>query len=257
MWKLLWAECQKIRRSKIVWITVFASIMIAVIVFAGGQDVYNDPDLHYGLKSFYDGSRYIDNAGWYMDAVQPWSTFFVLPAVIALLGSYIICREEEEDTIKSLRLIPINETKLTIAKMIITFIFSILLYLLLFTITFLTESVLHFSDLSTKLVLSCMKEYFLDGIGVFFAISPIIALVSRMKKGYWLALVFTEVYSIAGLFAGMSNVLQTFFPIAAIFNISGYYITTGEKIMGSIISLLLCACLSAFILKGLKHNEKN
>ncbi|EJA6835615.1 ABC transporter permease, partial [Clostridioides difficile] len=36
MWKLLWAECQKIRRSKIVWITVFASIMIAVIVFAGG-----------------------------------------------------------------------------------------------------------------------------------------------------------------------------------------------------------------------------
>lgn len=39
MWKLLWAECQKIRRSKIVWITVFASIMIAVIVFAGGQDV--------------------------------------------------------------------------------------------------------------------------------------------------------------------------------------------------------------------------
>ena len=167
MWKLLWAECQKIRRSKIVWITVFASIMIAVIVFAGGQDVYNDPDLHYGLKSVYDGSRYIDNAGWYMDAVQPWSTFFVLPAVIALLGSYIICREEEEDTIKSLRLIPINETKLTIAKMIITFIFSILLYLLLFTITFLTESVLHFSDLSTKLVLSCMKEYFLDGIGVF------------------------------------------------------------------------------------------
>ncbi|HDO9303980.1 TPA: ABC transporter permease, partial [Clostridioides difficile] len=56
MWKLLWAECQKIRRSKIVWITVFASIMIAVIVFAGGQDVYNDPDLHYGLKSVYDGS---------------------------------------------------------------------------------------------------------------------------------------------------------------------------------------------------------
>ncbi len=49
--------------------------MIAVIVFAGGQDVYNDPDLHYGLKSVYNGSRYIDNAGWYMDEVQPWATF--------------------------------------------------------------------------------------------------------------------------------------------------------------------------------------
>ncbi|MCC0670267.1 ABC-2 family transporter protein [Clostridioides difficile] len=257
MQKLLWAERQKIRRSKIVWITVFAAVMIAVIVFAGGQSVHNDPDLHYGLKSVYDGSRYIDNAGWYMDEVQPWATFFVLPAVIALLGSYMICREEDEDTIKSLRLIPINEVKLTSAKMIITFVFSILLYLLLFVITFLTEAVLHFPDLSAELVLSCMKEYFLDGVGVFLAISPIIALVSRMKKGYWLALVFTEIYSIAGLFAGMSNVLQTFFPITAIFNLSGYHITTSEKIMGSIISLLLCACLSAFILKGLKHNEKN
>ncbi|WP_272865248.1 ABC transporter permease, partial [Clostridioides difficile] len=72
------------RRSKIVWITVFASIMIAVIVFAGGQDVYNDSDLHYGLKSVYDGSRYIDHDGLYMDAVQPWSIFFFLPVVFSL-----------------------------------------------------------------------------------------------------------------------------------------------------------------------------
>ena len=36
------------------------------------------------------------------------STFYVLPAVIALLGSYMICREEQEDTLKSLRLIPVD-----------------------------------------------------------------------------------------------------------------------------------------------------
>lgn len=37
MQKLLWAECQKIRRSNIVWIAVFATVMAAVIVFAGGR----------------------------------------------------------------------------------------------------------------------------------------------------------------------------------------------------------------------------
>lgn len=33
MKELLWAERQKLRRSKIIWITVFATIMVAVIVF--------------------------------------------------------------------------------------------------------------------------------------------------------------------------------------------------------------------------------
>lgn len=253
---LLWAERQKIRRSNIVWIAVFAMLLTAVIVFTGGLDMYKGPDVHYGLKTVYDGSRYIDNAGWYMDEVQPWATFFILPSVIALLGSYMICREEEDDTLKSLRLIPINEAKLTASKMIITFVFSIFLYLLLFAITFLTEAVLHFNDLSAKLVLSALKEYFLDGIGVFFAVSPIIAFVPHMKKGYWPALIFTEIYSVAGLFAGMSEALKQFYPITVVFHLSGYHLASAGKIMMSMIILLLCGCLSAFLLKGLKHSKK-
>ncbi len=54
-----------------------------------------------------------------MTAAQSLATFYVLPAVIALLGSYMICREEQEDNLKSLRLIPVDEVKLTLAKMIL------------------------------------------------------------------------------------------------------------------------------------------
>jgi len=244
MKKLLWVECQKLRRSKIVWITVFATVMIAVIVFLGGQNVYDD-------------SQNIDNVGWYMAVAQPLATIFVLPAVIALLGSYMICREEQEDTIKSLRLIPVNETNLTAAKMIVTFAFSILLYLLLFAITFSVEAILHFSDLSIGIVLNFLKAYFLDGLGIFLAISPIITLVSYMKKGYWLALVFTEMYSFVGLFMSMSNTLKALYPITAVFTISGYYDASTSQVILSCISLLFCGCLSAFILKSLKHSEES
>ena len=195
MKELLWAEKQKLRHSKIIWITVFAVIMVAVIVFAQGQFVFN-------------GSRYVDGAGWFMTASQSLATFYVLPAVIALLGSYMICREEQEDTMKSLQLIPVNETKLTAAKMIVSLIFSILIYLLLFIITFSVEAILHFQSLSIGLVLGFLKTYLLDGLGIFLAISPIIALVAKMKKGYWLALVFAEIYSFAGLFASMSATLK-------------------------------------------------
>ena len=80
----LWAERQKLRRSNIVWLAVFATVMVALIVFLGGLEVY-------------DGSRNIDRAGWYMTMMQTWATFLVLPAVIALLGSYMICREDQDD----------------------------------------------------------------------------------------------------------------------------------------------------------------
>lgn len=253
---LLWAEYKKLRRSSIVWITVFATVMIAIIVFVEGQGVHDGPNVQYGLKIVHEGSQYIDNAGWYMDEAQPLATLFVLPAVIALLGSYMICREEEDDTLKSLRLIPVNEVNLTTAKMIMAFMFSVFIYLLLFSITFFTEAVLHFSDLSAALVLKSLTEYFGNGIGVFLAVSPIIAFVARMKKGYWLALVFTEIYSCTGLFAGMSSKLLYLYPINAIFNLSGYHITTVEKRMVSVLVLLLCGCLSVLLLKGLNRRDK-
>lgn len=243
MKELLWAEKQKLRHSKIIWITVFAVIMVAVIVFAQGQFVFN-------------GSRYVDGAGWFMTASQSLATFYVLPAVIALLGSYMICREEQEDTMKSLQLIPVNETKLTAAKMIVSLIFSILIYLLLFIITFSVEAILHFQSLSIGLVLGFLKTYLLDGLGIFLAISPIIALEAKMKKGYWLALVFAEIYSFAGLFASMSATLKALYPITAVFNISGYYETVTLNWIYSVFVLLLCGGFSALILRNLNHKKK-
>lgn len=192
--------------------------------------------------------RYIDDAGWFMNAAQSLATFFVLPAVIALLGSYMICREEQEDTIKSLRLIPISEAKMTIAKLLITFAFSVLFYLLLFGITFLVEVILHFRGLSIKMILSFFKIYLLDGIGIFFAIAPVIAVVSRIKKGYWLALIFTVIYSFAGLFTSISDVLSACYPITATFNISGYYFATFGEIIISLMSLFFCGLFSVLIL---------
>lgn len=243
MKQLLWAERKKLRHSKIVWIAAFAVIMTAIIVFAQGQFTFN-------------GLRYVDGAGWFMTATQSLATFYVLPAIVALLGSYMICREEQEDTMKSLRLVPIDEVKLTVAKMIVATIFSVLIYLMLFMITFAAEAVMHFRALSVQMVLGFLYTYFVNGVGIFLAISPIIALVARMKRGYWLALVFAEIYSFAGLFASMSGTLKTVYPITAVFQISGYYeATIGNKVV-SLVILIVCMALAALILTGLTHSNK-
>ena len=238
MRQLLWAERKKLRNSKIIRIAVFAVVMSAVIVFAEGQFTFN-------------GLRYVDGAGWYMSAAQSLGTFFVLPAVVALLGSYMICREEQEDTMKSLRLVPIDEVKLTVAKMIITMVFSISIYLLLFVITFAVEAVMHFRALSVQMVFDFLYTYFINGLGIFLAVSPIIAVVARIKKGYLLAMIFAEIYSFAGLFASMSKTLKTVYPITAVFKLSGYYETTGIDKVISLSLLFFCAVFAIFILKGL------
>ena len=168
--------------------------------------------------------------------VQPWATLLVIPAVIALLGSYMVCREEQDDTMKTLRLIPVNEVKLTIVK--------------------LMKAYLHFSELSAGMVFDFLKTYFLEGIGVFLAVSLIIALVTYTKKSYWLALILTEMYSFAGMFMSMSGTLRAFYPITAVLGVAGYYETTTEKLIASIIILLLCGCLSILILAGLNHKER-
>ena len=243
MKQLLWAERKKLHHSKIVWIAAFSVIMTAIIVFAQGQFTFN-------------GLRYVDGAGWFMTATQSLATFYVLPAIVALLGSYMICREEQEDTMKSLRLVPIDEAKLTVAKMIVAMIFSVLIYLMLFMITFVAEAAMHFRMLSVQMVFGFLYTYFVNGVGIFLAISPIIALVARMKRGYWLALVFAEIYSFAALFASMSETLKTVYPITAVFQLSGYYeATIGNKVV-SLVILIVCMALAALILTGLTHSNK-
>ena len=228
MRKMLWAEWRKLRRSSIILLTVFATVLIAVIVLVAGRETTVD-------------GFYLSDAGWYMTMVQPWATMFVLPAIVAMLGSYMICREEQDDTLKSLLLIPVNETTLTAAKMIVTFVISILIYLLLFAITFSVELVLHHTDLSVGMVLSFFKSYLLEGIGVFLAVSPIIALVS---------------YTFAGLFMSMSSLTKTFYPITALLGVAGYYETTTTNLFESLFVLLLCGCLAALILVCHQRSRK-
>lgn len=128
--------------------------------------------------------------------------------------------------------------------------------MLLFAITLAVELILHHADLSIGMVLFFLKSYLLEGIGVFLAVSPIIALVSYIKKSYWLALLLAEIYSFAGLFMSMSSLTKTFYPITALLGVAGYYDTTIANLLESLLVLLLCGCLTAFILVWHRYRGK-
>ena len=92
--------------------------------------------------------------------------------MIALFGGNIICREEQEDVLKSLKLIPIDEKNMITAKMIITLLGSIFIYLILFMVSLIIETVLHLHAVNMSEVVHYFVVYVLTGIGVFMVISP-------------------------------------------------------------------------------------
>lgn len=239
---LLWAERLKLKRSKILWIAVFSAVMVTFIVFMQGQFQYY-------------GQRYVDGAGWFMTAAQSLGSLYVFPAIIALMGSYMICREDQDDTMKSLSLIPVSVSKLVGVKLIITAVFSVVLYALVFAVTLAVEAGLHISLLNLVTVLKFAKIYLLEGIGLFLAVSPIIAIVYRLKKGYWLALIFAEIYSFLGLFFGMQSTMRFIYPITAAFCVSGYYETTTVQFVISLLSLSACGGITIILLRGLNRKR--
>ncbi|WP_018750625.1 ABC transporter permease [Paenibacillus sanguinis] len=119
------------------------------------------------------------------------------------------------------------------------------------------EAILHSSLLELGMVLRFAKIYLIEGLGLFLAVSPVIAMVYRLKKGYWLALIFAEIYSFFGLFAGMQNTMRSLYPITAAFSVAGYYETTPTQWVASLFSLLACGGLSGLLLQRLDQRKKS
>ena len=116
---MIWTELKKLRRSRMLLVALFGLCMVLVIVtaqgfFAGGNEAYGmEPE-------------------WYLTGVQSLGTLYALPGIIALFGSYIICRESQEDVLKSLLLIPVNMGKMVVAKVMVILVFSVGTYFVLF-----------------------------------------------------------------------------------------------------------------------------
>ena len=229
---LLLAEYKKLHRSKLMFLLVFALVMTLGVVFLQGQFSFG-------------GKKYIDTFGWYILQVQSLTTYFVLPSLIALFGGYIICREEQEDVLKSLKLIPIDERNMITAKMIITLLGSIFIYLILFMVSLIIEAILHLDAVNMSELVHYFVVYILTGIGVFMAISPIIALVGLVKRSYWIALIIAEIYSFIGIFFASKEIARAVYPISSVFVLSGVYETSAIEIMLSIIVNIFC-CLIAY-----------
>ncbi|WP_139375944.1 ABC transporter permease [Clostridium oryzae] len=237
MLTLVSLEINKLKRSKIMYVCI--GTMFLFFLCAAAQ----------GLKSNYSAHRI-------MEDTLTYSTFLIFPALLAVIGSYMIGKEFEEDTMKNILIIPVNFARLAAAKLITTLIIGIAMSLFLFLFTIITCGIATSREVTAVFVLVGLKNYILQAIGCFLAVVPIISAAATVKNGYLISVVITEIYSFAGLFAASSN-YRDLYPISAAFGFSGAVgrVRLTENL---ICGLVLLACLAAglIILKIKQSSEK-
>lgn len=234
MLTLVLMEFKKLKRSRILY-TVLGTMFLFYLCAAAQ-----------GIKSNYSAEKL-------MYEILVYATFLIVPALFSLLGSYMISREAQEDTLKSLLIVPVSRDKLVYVKLLSTLIIGLLLLLFLFIFTLIGVWTIHRDQITVVFIVANLKKYLLQAIGCFAAVLPIIIRTTRMKNGYLLSVLFAEIYAFTGLIAASSK-YRNVYPISAVLGFSGVEPTTGSGYLICCSSLLVCV-VAALILQVLRKTE--
>lgn len=168
------------------------------------------------------------------------NTTLVFPAAFTLFGGYLVNREYEAETMKSLLAVPVSLQKLFVVKIVVTGIFSLFFGLASFVLVMLSgHFILHFSITAEQTALS-LKQVCGMAFFNFLAVAPIIALSVR-KRGYYLVGAGVSfLLGLVSLFVGKSA-LTNVFPITAGYTLVDY--AAGLETASPIVSVAVYAVL--------------
>ena len=229
MFTLILMEFKKLKRSKILYIVICT--MLLFYLCAAAQ----------GIKSAYSANRLLSETLMY-------ATYLIVPALFSLLGSYMLSREYQDDTMKNNMIVPVDVDRLTYAKLITCMLIGIIMFAFLFIFTMLSIWIMHAEQITLDLFLMYLKVYLLHAIGCFIATLPIIVVMPIIKNGCWISVVFAEIYSFAGLIVASSKYFAIY-PITAAFGFSGANNTTITEFITCCFSMLLSVIIALTIIK--------
>lgn len=179
MVNLLYTELLKLKRSKMFLISIIgAAVAPFMIVFASYVHMKTDkpstPITFYDL--FYDANLY---------------TFLVIGVPLyGVVTAYLFNREYAEDTLKNLLTIPVSRISFIISKLLLLFMWIIMLTSVAWALTLCFGLLGSFEGLSFSLMIVSFKQFLIGGILLFTLSTPII-LIIIMLKNYVPSIIFT------------------------------------------------------------------
>lgn len=213
MYYILYSEWLKLKRSKIVVIGFLGSLIVPLLVaFNCVQRYLNHRDQTIDLFGFYDS------------AIMFLMLLFA-PLVLSVIATYLISREYNEKTLKTIFTVPISRKKFLYGKFLTFFIIVMLFMILSWAAIFLCAVICNlFLEVGQITVLSAvffLSKMLFAGILLYLTITPVIYLSIR-NKGF--VAPFIVVAAICLL-----NVILSNSPIAGFFPWTASYLLVSGR----------------------------
>ncbi|MCC0636708.1 MULTISPECIES: ABC transporter permease [unclassified Clostridioides] len=182
MLKFIQTEFLKLRRKKLIWLMLLATLIMpffALLYFKHLGETDVDPIQFYKWSAF------------------SYTIFIILPVVLGMLCTILMREENQYDILKQLLIVPISKMGYFFSKFFVVLIYSIC-FMLITAIASIIFSILPgYVVFEWGSVLYLLKKCLEFGVIIAFVMLPILA-IAVSQKGYILPTCITLVYAFSG-----------------------------------------------------------
>ncbi|KQO04504.1 ABC transporter permease [Paenibacillus sp. Leaf72] len=204
---LLYTEILKLKRSKMFLLSMIGAAVapFLVVVSTYIHIKTKDPTLFVPFEElFFDSNLY--------------TVLLVGVPLYGVVTAYLFNREYAEDTLKNLLTIPVSRISLMLSKMLLLFLWIMLLTILAWGLTLLLGILGQFEGLSTLLLVESLQKFIIAGAFLFILSTPII-LITIVLKNFVPTIVLTIVITLINVMSSNSE-YKGLVPWTAAFDIA-------------------------------------
>ncbi|MDM5186751.1 ABC transporter permease [Bacillus sp. DX4.1] len=187
MVNLLYTELLKLKRSNMFLISILgaavAPFMIVVASYIHMQDKKSNSIIVFGQL---------------LSEAHMYTVVVIGVPLYGVITAYLFNREYAEDTLKNLLTIPISRMNFLISKLIILFLWIMILTLVSWGLTVVFGLLGQFEGLSSLLLIKSLGGFFIGGAFLFILSTPVIFITIALKN-YVPTIVFTIVIVLLNL----------------------------------------------------------
>lgn len=206
---LVYTELLKLKRSKMFLISIIGAAVAPFMVVVASY-------IHMKTKQptpFIQFDELFDNTSLY-------TVLIIGVPLYGVVTAYLFNREYMEDTLKNLLTIPVPRTSLIMSKLLLLFMWMMMLTSVAWGLTLILGMLGRFEGLSTSLVLGSLKQFSIGG-GLLFILSTPMILVTLVAKNYVPTIIFTIVITLINVMTANSE-HRGLFPWAAAGDIANH-----------------------------------
>lgn len=146
----------------------------------------------------------------------------IFPMCITLIAGYIIAREEKDDTLKSILVVPVSYRGLLGGKLVVCALLSLFLGFVSGIFTIAANWLMGFPGFTASLALQTLVQIVLNCLFLYIAVMPVITAAAQISNGHMIGTVIAFVYGYGGMFASGNMTISNIYPITASMGMIGY-----------------------------------